>query len=964
MKKFTHLLMMLCVFAGTAWAGPTDLPQITTDLENPIYYTIYNTRSTQPGGLMYYAGDEVGMKDGCTSPTLEDKYKFYFTGSHDALYVHNAATTKKLASVGNGDKAKGSWTDEGTVWAVGVSPKGGGLAFGPQGGLNGNGCWNECNYNTGDGNPDFTTWSANDAGSIFVVELASEYTFPETDKFYTIECPLFESVQNVKKGLYVTAEGALAWGTVDLTNKNHYWVPTVNVDNTVVLKNLGTGKYLNGTEMADAEVNATLNALSSTQFNIKVNGTTVHANGHGNGANASGSIVNYGGSANSASAWTFVEQEDPDATISVTIKYSFTYNGVEKYTQETSTLVGQEYPAITTTFPFGVSAAAKPEGTIPNEGIDEDGVKTVEIALSVNLPFVPATDYASITKWYYIDMRDDNPGNSYWCYDTSIDYIKSRDNLSAVKGSEDAHSWAFVGNPFDGFQIVNKAAGPNMILSAPSAPTGSKNENELARMVEASSATGNKVWNLVAPTHNNARANSFYIQHPTSPSYAFNRQSYGNGNTVCYWNSRDTGSAVWVVDDALLLNEALATAKEYHVALTENWQNAVGYVTADFKNNLSTAIATAETAIDNATGCYEALSGLQTLLANVEIIQPEEGKFYNIVSSCTKDHRANQQVYVDNSGVMHFARPEDARATSLGHVFQFVPGADGKFYIYNVERGVYMQTIGKASETDVANAKPVTIANMGKDNIVSIKPDGQNQMHAQDNNSIIVGWNNNAYDDGSAWKIVEVADINDVSHPVTITGAEWATLVLGCNTTIPAGVKAYAVSAVGDGYATLAEVTTGTIPANEAVLLNAAARTYEFKYAAESTPVENKLVGTVFNTNVTDNAYVLSAQGDPAVVGFYKAKFNVSTDTTNDGTTEEPAVTYEAFLNNAFKAYLPATTAESRFLVFNFGDDNATAIEGIEAENTANAVVYDLAGRRVQKAQKGLYIVNGKKVIK
>ena len=74
-----------------------------------------------------------------------------------------------------------------------------------------------------------------------------------------------------------------------------------------------------------------------------------------------------------------------------------------------------------------------------------------------------------------------------------------------------------------------------------------------------------------------------------------------------------------------------------------------------------------------------------------------------------------------------------------------------------------------------------------------------------------------------------------------------------------------------------------------------------------------------------------------------------------------------SWLNNGFKAYLPAnavTTAESRFLVFNFGDDNTTAIEGIEAENTADAVVYDLAGRRVQNAQKGVFIVNGKVVIK
>ena len=353
----------------------------------------------------------------------------------------------------------------------------------------------------------------------------------------------------------------------------------------------------------------------------------------------------------------------------------------------------------------------------------------------------------------------------------------------------------------------------------------------------------------------------------------------------------------------------------------------------------------------------QAIAALFDAIAALETIQPEEGKFYNIVSSCTKDHRANQQVYVDNSGVMHFANTEHALASSMGHVFQFVPGADGKFKIYNVERGVYMQSVGTATETDVNNAKLVTITNMGKDNIVSIKPDGQSQMHAQDSQSKIVAWDNNAYDDGSAWKIVEVADIETVSHPVTITGAGWATLVLGCNTTIPAGVKAYAVSAVGDGYATLADVT-GTIPANEAVLLNAEAGTYEFKYAAESTPVENKLVGTVFDTYVADPAYVL-ANGTNGV-GLYKAMKNF---VNNEGAwTKADDGTH--FLNNAFKAYLPATTAESRFLVFNFGDDNATAIEGIEAESTANAVVYDLAGRRVQKAQKGLYIVNGKKVIK
>ena len=547
MKKLTHLLMMLCVFAGTAWAGPTDLPLITTDLENPIYYTIYNTRSTQPGGLMYYAGDGVGMKDGCTSPTLENKYKFYFTGSHDALYVHNAATSKKLASVGDGNKSKGSWTDEGTVWAVGVSPKGGGLAFGPKGGLNGNGCWNECNYDTGAGNPDFTTWSANDDGSIFVVELASEYTFPETGKFYTIECPLFERVQGVKKGLYVNENNALAWGTVDLTNKNHYWVPTVNVDNnTVALKNLGTGKYLNGTDMADAMADATIKALGSNQFNIVVNSTTVHANGHNSGNGAGSNIVSWEGALNSASAWTFVEQADPDAAKQVTIKYSFTYNGEVKYTQETNTLVGQEYPAFTVAFPYGVSAD-KPVGNVTADGAVDD-VKTVEIDLNIEreLPFKTATSVDEIDTWYYARMHTNQPG-----------YIGDIDTDNTINVYKDKYSdtfnenfiWGFVGDVFSGITIVNKGTGKQLTS------TGEGN----ATLTDEGTAF------FVAHTSETSAnaANGFCLRKKDSNNYLNANYSAGK---LAHWHSTDAGSTMFLTEyneDEVVVSETAGYATLY-----------------------------------------------------------------------------------------------------------------------------------------------------------------------------------------------------------------------------------------------------------------------------------------------------------------------------------------------------------------------------------------------------------------
>ena len=105
----------------------------------------------------------------------------------------------------------------------------------------------------------------------------------------------------------------------------------------------------------------------------------------------------------------------------------------------------------------------------------------------------------------------------------------------------------------------------------------------------------------------------------------------------------------------------------------------------------------------------------------------------------------------------------------------------------------------------------------------------------------------------------------------------------------------------------------------------------------------------MFDINISQNAYVLSKS--TSGVGFYKAALNQA-----EGT---------AFKNNANKAYLPIEEAsEANVLRFFFGDSE-TAIESVEGEDeNAKAVVYDLAGRRVQNAQKGVFIVNGKVVIK
>ena len=65
-----------------------------------------------------------------------------------------------------------------------------------------------------------------------------------------------------------------------------------------------------------------------------------------------------------------------------------------------------------------------------------------------------------------------------------------------------------------------------------------------------------------------------------------------------------------------------------------------------------------------------------------------------------------------------------------------------------------------------------------------------------------------------------------------------------------------------------------------------------------------------------------------------------------------------------FRAYfvLPESTNANNIIV-RYGSDLATSIEAASMLNELNGEIYDLQGRKVNKAQKGLYIQNGKKYV-
>ena len=653
--------------------------------------------------------------------------------------------------------------------------------------------------------------------------------------------------------------------------------------------------------------------------------------------------------------WTMHNVYAIEDVSTVEFTYKVMYDGAVKYTEKVDAVIGEAFPQLPS-LPDFVSTQY-PAGEV--EASDEN--KEFELVCEAALPFKTSDSYNNAV-WYYMNIRDDSP--TYLCYNAAKDYIIANESSYPLTDS-DAYIWAFIGNPFDGFQIVNKAAGETKLLSSPNDPTGNKNATELARMVANEDATGNKVWNVKKTTHANAANGAFYIEHPTAAAYALNRQDYDATRALCYWNGRDTGSAIQVVECDFTGSAELQALIDMVKAAQANYVvgTTVGYLTQASVDAVVSALASAEEALKGTMTVEISLqhqAAINAAIAALATVQPEEGKFYTIVSAMPEtDTRSGKKIYISNDGGMYFEN-----ASTLAHVFQFVPASDGKYYLYGVERGTYLTTsMGhaggqhKALATDKAQAKAVKIANMGRENVVSITPESGAMIHAQADLSKVVAWNNSESTGASAWKIVEV-DMSAVSHPMVITDAGWATLVLGCNVAIPADVKAYVVSATSETSAKLTEIT-GAIPANESVLLNAAPGTYEFKYVAEAAPVaENLLVGSVLDTNVHSEAYVLSVQGEPAVVGFRMADFKVSTNTENDGEEGAEDDTFEAFKNNAFRAYLPAPVAGARFLSFDFGTE--TVIDELKGENgNVKTVIYDLSGRSVQKAQKGLYIVNG-----
>ncbi|MGM9633578.1 MAG: hypothetical protein ACI3YA_04025 [Alloprevotella sp.] len=418
----------------------------------------------------------------------------------------------------------------------------------------------------------------------------------------------------------------------------------------------------------------------------------------------------------------------------------------------------------------------------------------------------------------------------------------------------------------------------------------------------------------------------------------------------------------------------------YYVANSE--ANKVGYPTSTSQvvTDLKSALGTyqADKSEDNRSALSTAITAYKNETSDISM--PVDGKAY------TFTHVSYNNVW----RYMKYTESGMGFSTTKGEATTFVcrkvadgqyafVNNDGKYLIWKGNNAGVNSQKGYAdaydfSDNDLTDWAKITITKLtagSGDKTGYVCVAGRRKTEATNYRSNIILTSNGAYDMAgetasgiaqffnanysSAFLIEDATYANVVSLKDATSlesGKNIATFSAPFPTVVPANTTAYTVETTSGTNVTkvaLQEAVTAgnAIPANEGVILIGTAtgnvtmlpRTTEAITNIANNGLSNS-AGAAVNVN-DGNSYVLADKSQGWA--FYK----VST-----------AATSQLPMN---KAYLHLTAA-SETIRFDFG--NATGIDNIDADNKAESKIYDLSGRAVKTMSKGLYIVDGKKVIK
>ena len=224
------------------------------------------------------------------------------------------------------------------------------------------------------------------------------------------------------------------------------------------------------------------------------------------------------------SVWTFEPVAIEEVPEMVTLTYNHINNGQVLKVQKGAVIAGSAYPA--PALPAYVTATT-PEGTVDNDA-------TLDIEVEFTTPFKASTDYAN-ANWYNLIGHIDGP--------KYLHYTEG-EMRTGDASYEDNYLWSFYGNPYEGYKVMNRAAGDSVFMNVPETANGvavTMNEN----------AT---VWSIASRDENvfGFGANGFFV----------NRHGGVSATVMKLWQNGpagDNGSTL-MVEAVDIVNDATPTA--------------------------------------------------------------------------------------------------------------------------------------------------------------------------------------------------------------------------------------------------------------------------------------------------------------------------------------------------------------------------------------------------------------------
>ena len=230
-----------------------------------------------------------------------------------------------------------------------------------------------------------------------------------------------------------------------------------------------------------------------------------------------------------------------------TITYDYQMNGVSMKTEEHIVGNGEAFPNLT--LPLFCNGT-KPEGTVSAE--DDGKTKVIDVTWAGPFDYTSSAE-DNVAKWYQLTLHRHNFVMKNNATSNQINFVGEKGNGTQYVGTKknftldkDEH-WAFVGNPFDGFQIYSRKGG--RIISGTTASS--------VPYVSTSDLTASQVdkWILVKQgLHTEwgdaTITNGFSIFLKGYPNLILNLN--GDQKKLHYWeNNKDNGSTFVAWKDCL-----------------------------------------------------------------------------------------------------------------------------------------------------------------------------------------------------------------------------------------------------------------------------------------------------------------------------------------------------------------------------------------------------------------------------